>query len=341
MLSIKYQIKTSLNNNGQQYDLDEILQLLGQIQKSGNLREAANRCSFSYRKAWNLLKQSEQWLGNPLVNKQRGKGTQLSAMGSFLLNSTHDTQMDLKQSLMQTENKVNSRFHSQFSTLQPLRIIASDSEKIERLREQCHDIELSIDGSQQALLAYLKGECELAGFHIGLAANKQERIEEYCQYFDQNQDQFIVLEQRLQGLISHPEQAVNSFHQILSQQLTFVNRQQGSGTRVLLDSLLKQQNIKPEQLMGYYHEEHTHLAIASLVSSRQADVGLGIQSAAIRLKLHFMPVSHELYFLVFKSLSPQVQHILDILSAHSSFEILNYQEFAAHLAHSLPLEDNH
>ena len=77
--------------------------------------------------------------------------------------------------------------------------------------------------------------------------------------------------------------------------VTFVNRQRGSGTRLLLDYRLREAGIRPEQISGYQREEYTHMAVAAAVASGAADVGMGIYSAARALGLDFLPVSKERY----------------------------------------------
>ncbi len=325
--SLKYTIKTSLLNNKKEYNLDPGLRLIDQLDKLENLQAAAKHCNYSYRKAWNILQDLETLFRQPLVSKQRGKGTQLSELGRLLLASSRDNKITFRDSLIDAERKTNLMLESLYKGTQTLIIFASDSEKLEYLRQQNLKIELHTDGSGPALSAYAEGKCEIAGFHIGLGAHNKKQVDAYLQYLDSKHDQFIALEHRQQGLISHPDRPVISLQQIIEQDLTFVNRQQNSGTRNLLNQLLQEQNIQPEQLNGYYHEEHTHLAVASMVSSRQADAGLGIHSAAERLKLQFTPISNELYFLVFKSLTPAVQQVLDKLSDQSKLEIINYKQF--------------
>ena len=77
-----------------------------------------------------------------------------------------------------------------------------------------------------------------------------------------------------------------------------MNRQKGSGTRVLLDLQLKQQGISRKEVNGYKMEMDTHLAVASQVASAKADVGLGIEAAALSYKLGFIPLWRERFDLV-------------------------------------------
>jgi putative molybdopterin biosynthesis protein len=80
--------------------------------------------------------------------------------------------------------------------------------------------------------------------------------------------------------------------------VSFINRQGGSGTRILLDYRLKQLGIDPAAIRGYDSEEFTHMSVAVDVLSGSADAGLGIYAAAKALDLDFIPVVTEVYDLV-------------------------------------------
>jgi putative molybdopterin biosynthesis protein len=77
--------------------------------------------------------------------------------------------------------------------------------------------------------------------------------------------------------------------------VSFINRQRGAGTRVLLDFHLQKLGIGPEAVTGYAQEEYTHLAVAAAVASERADCGLGITAAARALDLDFIPLFNERY----------------------------------------------
>jgi molybdate transport repressor ModE-like protein len=298
-----------------------------EIQKGKNLRTAAHSCGYSYRKAWNLLNQFKSLFGLTLVEKQQGKGTQLSELGKKLVDITEENNRNFKEKLEIAGNHVNKSLHIALDKSQTIRIIASDSERINKLRQLPLDVEIHIDGSRHALTAYAEKKCDIAGFHIAIGDKTHEQLEEYLPFFDQKQDHFLFLEQRQQSIISHPENPVYSLQTIVEQQLLFVNRQSGSGTRLLLDGLLKQQGISPEQLKGYFHEEHTHLAVASMIINQQADAGLGIASVAKRLNLHIVPITKEYYFLIFRHLNPQIHQILKTASMKEEVSTMNYSDF--------------
>jgi putative molybdopterin biosynthesis protein len=91
---------------------------------------------------------------------------------------------------------------------------------------------------------------------------------------------------------------ITGLDDLLREDVQFVNRQKGAGTRVLLDYQLKQRNVDPGRIKGYYREEFTHLTVAASIAGGTADTGLGILAAARALKLDFVPLLKERYDLV-------------------------------------------
>ena len=102
--------------------------------------------------------------------------------------------------------------------------------------------------------------------------------------------------------------------------IVFLNRQRGSGTRLLLDYKLNELGIEPDSIQGYDREEYTHLAVAAAVAGGRADVGLGILSAANAMGLDFVPLLSEQYDLVIPSEhyeSERVQFVLSLIRGDS------------------------
>src|SRR4029077_11183629 len=96
----------------------------------------------------------------------------------------------------------------------------------------------------------------------------------------------------------------------------FVNRQLGSGTRMLLELLLKRENLDSHRIRGYEVVEFTHDAIAAYIASGMADAGLGVEPGARKFDLDFIPLVTERYFLACHSAalgSPPIQEVIAIL----------------------------
>jgi putative molybdopterin biosynthesis protein len=125
----------------------------------------------------------------------------------------------------------------------------------------------------------------------------------------------VQLVLRDQGLIipkGNPKQ-IGGLEDLGCQDVQFINRQGGSGTRILLDFRLKQLGISPDRISGYANEEFTHMAVAAAVLSGAADVGLGIQAAARALDLDFIPVVIEQYDLAIPAEHFDTQAIQSLL----------------------------
>jgi putative molybdopterin biosynthesis protein len=155
-------------------------------------------------------------------------------------------------------------------------------------------------GSLGGLIAIQRGEAHLAGSHLLDEETGIYNISHIKQVLNGRETVLMHLVYREQGLIvakGNPRQ-ITSLADLVRPDVVFINRQRGSGTRVLLDYKLKQGKLDPAQIKGYERDEYTHTAVAAAVGSGGADVGLGIQAAAKALGLDFLPLLKEEYDLV-------------------------------------------
>ncbi|KLU59971.1 molybdopterin molybdenumtransferase [Peptococcaceae bacterium CEB3] len=152
-------------------------------------------------------------------------------------------------------------------------------------------------GSMAGLMALRKREAHLAGVHL-LDPESGEYNRPYLErLLPQRRVALVNLVYRTQGLLvarGNPFK-LRTLADLADGRIRFVNRQGGSGTRVLLDYLLAQEGVDKEQILGYDREEFTHLGVAVAIASGSADAGLGIQSAALSLGLDFIPIGEERY----------------------------------------------
>ena len=152
-------------------------------------------------------------------------------------------------------------------------------------------------GSLAGIMALRKGEAHFAGIHL-LDPETGEYNCSYLRRYLPGKDMALMnLVYRTQGLLVAKGNPLNitSLEDLTRPGIRFVNRQGGSGTRVLLDYLLSKKGISPQDILGYEREEFTHLNVAVAVASGAADAGLGIQSAAGTLGLDFLPIGEERY----------------------------------------------
>ena len=167
-------------------------------------------------------------------------------------------------------------------------------------------------GSQGGLVALRRGEAHLAGSHLLDPETGEYNLTYIREYLPEAPVKLVALVDREQGLMvlrGNPK-GLRSLADLAQPDVTFVNRQRGAGTRVLLDYQLRLLGVSPASIQGYSQEEYTHLAVAAAVASRRADCGLGIAAAAQALDLDFIPLYNERYELVI----PDEHYHSDLLS---------------------------
>src|SRR5204863_9530874 len=111
---------------------------------------------------------------------------------------------------------------------------------------------------------------------------------------------------------------INNFKDIAKKRLRFVNRQTGSGTRLLIDRIMAEEGLRPEALHGYLQEEFTHPAVAATVAAGGADAGFGLRAAAAERGLAFVPLVRERYFLAIcakDSTKPPLVRLIEVLTS--------------------------
>jgi putative molybdopterin biosynthesis protein len=167
-------------------------------------------------------------------------------------------------------------------------------------------------GSLGGLIAIRRGEAHLAGSHLLDPQSGEYNLSYIRQYLPGVPVRVVALVGRQQGLLvprGNPKD-IHSLHDLIRKDVSFVNRQRGAGTRVLLDYYLEREAISKEDIQGYGLEEFTHLAVAAAVSSGKVDCGLGIAAAAQALDLDFIALFDERYDLVI----PQVYYSDQLLA---------------------------
>ena len=173
-------------------------------------------------------------------------------------------------------------------------------------------------GSLGGLIALKKGTCHMAGSHLLDTRTGRYNISYINRYLDGVRVSVFHLVLRDQGLIvakGNPK-GLKGIMDLAGSKIVFVNRQAGSGTRVLFDYKLEQAGIKPETINGYNHEEFTHMAVAVDVLSGAADCGMGIFAAANALDLDFISMAREQYDLIIPSkmlYQPNIQAVLETI----------------------------
>jgi putative molybdopterin biosynthesis protein len=201
-----------------------------------------------------------------------------------------------------------------------LTLYASHDAALSALREQAGPRGLHLDirfmGSVDAIAALNAGRCMMAGFHtLDQPASQSVAAQTYRSLLKPGLHKLIGFAHRQQGLMVAKDNpmGIACLTDLKRPGLRYVNRAEGTGTRVLLDELLGQAKMHPSDIQGYQTQEPSHTAVAQAIASNAADAGLGIEAAAREKGLGFVPLAQERYHLVcLKSElpAPQVQALL-------------------------------
>ncbi len=175
-------------------------------------------------------------------------------------------------------------------------------------------------GSLGGLMAIKKGVCHLGGAHLLDTETGKYNVSYIEKYLKGMKVSVFNLVLRDQGLIvprNNPK-GISGIEDLVRDDITFVNRQAGSGTRILFDYRLRQAGFDPSEIKGYDHEEYTHMAVAVDVLSGAADCGMGIYAAAKALNLDFITMVREQYDLIIPSSQLENRNIKELLKTIKS-----------------------
>jgi putative molybdopterin biosynthesis protein len=277
-----------------------LFELLAAVVEAGSIRHAAQTLGTSYRYVWGSLRKWEKILGEPLINWSQGR-------------KAHPT--PFAERLLWAERRARTRMQPHIEALRSdlARVLAdARDERYQLLTARAsHDLALPLlqqyvvegadlhldigfQGSVDALRALNDRQCLVAGFHVpALRRTSPVFAKALKPVLKPGVHKLIACSRRMQGLMLRPEHAalVRTFPDIVRERLRFVSRQPGSGTRMLVDHLMHEHSVKPNALSGpLEHVENTHVAVALCIASGVADVGVGIEAAAVQFGLRFIRV---------------------------------------------------
>ncbi|PMR75765.1 substrate-binding domain-containing protein [Billgrantia endophytica] len=299
--------------------------LLEAVHRHGKLTRAAEDVGVSYRHAWNLLNKWGEFFGIPLAELARGRGARLSPLGEKLLWAEQRVIARLGPQLESLGSELNLAIQQQLEGVQPvLRLHASHGFAVELLPKHLRELRLDLQycSPREALVALRRGACDLAGFHLPQGEVGKAISRDYRDLLKPRSHRVIGFITRRQGLMVAPgnPKGLRDLEGLAGGSLRFINRQAASGTRALLDGLLAMEGIAASRIRGYEVEEYTHSAVAAYVAAGMADAGFGVEAAARRFGLDFVPLAMEHYLLVCHQRSlaePRFAFLLEVLKSET------------------------
>jgi putative molybdopterin biosynthesis protein len=282
---------------------ERLATLLAYIEKYGSILAASRAVGLPYSRAWESIVRSEALLGVKLVVSRRGGpggGTALTDEGRKLLD---DYIMIFKEV---TGRDFISSLREGFR-IPELTYMGSHDPGVEVIagmlrKEGVEDIELSWVGSGLGIAAISLGEADLAGIHLYDEGTDKYNLPFLKKYWLEGKAVLVRGYDREIGVITRERMSLEEVMDGLFRgDLVLINRQPGSGSRVLLDAILKSEALKrgisPSQmqkvLKGYSHEVSTHIEVAKAIVSGEADVGVCIRWAAAQYGANFIPLRWE------------------------------------------------
>lgn len=320
-IELAYQLSTRERaaGNGSALLRNPMMDVLHAVKASGSISGAARELGLSYRHVWGQLKEWEADLDQGLIFWERGQAARLTPFGEKLLAAERLAQARLGPQMENLRAELERAFalilDGEDTEHPQLTLYASHDHALAELvdfaardsggsgKDAATRLHLDVQfcGSVDAIRALNEGRCKIAGFHTQPFADTGTlTARTYRPLLRPGLHKIIGFARRTQGLVVAPGNPLRlrDIGDVARLQARFVNRAKGTGTRLLLDELLAQAGLPPDDIDGYERVERSHGAVAHAVASGSADVGLGTEYAARAASLGFVPLTDERYLLV-------------------------------------------
>jgi putative molybdopterin biosynthesis protein len=282
-----------------------LFDLLAAVLELGSIRHAAQSLGCSYRHVWGSLRKWELVLGEPLIVWSQGQRARPTQFAERLLWAERRARTRMQphiEALRSDLSRVVAEARDESQQL--LAVQASHDIALPALQKYVADsadlhMDIKFHGSADALRGLNDRQCLVAGFHVpALRGAAPVFAHTLKPLLKPGKHKLIGCSRRMQGLMVRREHAalIRTVPDVVRHRLRFVNRQPGSGTRMLIDHLLHEHSLDTKDLHGGLTEQ-THVAVALCVASGLADAGVGVEAAALEFGLHFAPLVEENYFL--------------------------------------------
>jgi molybdate transport repressor ModE-like protein len=319
--------------DGRPRTLNDVMSLLTAVEQEKNLSRACAKLKLSYRHAWGLIQRASHSLGAPLLHSVRGQGASLSALGERLVWANRRVSARLSPLLDTIASELEVEIsHAIAKPTNGVRIHGSHSFALDAFRDHLRELRVPLElrycGSEDALASLGQSTCDIAGFHTPVGDLEIEFVERWRKWLRPRAQTLINFVTRRQGIIvaaGNPKRVL-TLGDLTRQDVRFVNRQRGSGTRLLVDLLLQRESIDCRLIAGFDSMEFTHAAVAAYIASGMGDAGIGLETAARLFALDFVPLLEERYFLACRTDAIDSRHIKALR------DILRSREFRTRLS---------
>jgi molybdate transport repressor ModE-like protein len=311
-IQLRYDLDASASRQSGADLRNSLFDLLHALEASGSIKGAAASLGQSYRHVWGAIRQWEETLGQELIIWHKGRRSALTPYSERLIYAERQARVRMTPHLEALRAELGQVLREAAdSRLQFLNVAASHDLGVGTLQELASShgllhMKLRFTGSEQALRDLNEGVCELAGFHVPRLSRASNVFKAaLAPHLRPGEHKLISSHSRVQGWMTRREPSpagrtvIDGWTRLRVPGTRLVNRQPGSGTRLLLDHLLQEHALPAESIDGYHQRiEHTHVAVAAMIAGGTADIGLGVEAVAHDFGLHFEPLVEEDYYLV-------------------------------------------
>ncbi|MCS7136552.1 MAG: substrate-binding domain-containing protein [Nitrososphaerota archaeon] len=285
----------------------KLAKVLREVEQRGSLLTACRTVGVPYARTWERLAKVEDMFGERLLEAKRGGpgggGAKLTKLGKELIKLYLDAEAKLGDSFRTTSET------SVMKKMPDLAVMGSNDPALDvligifRTKKPDLDVEISWLGSAGGLAALMIGDAHIAGVHLLDPVTGKYNVPFLSRYWLEGRAVVVRGYQRELGLAFRPDTKVSGISDLLDRKLKLVNRNPGSGTRILLDHLLKQAALDrgidpadvPRLVKNYDREVKTHVEVAKEIATGAADVGITVRYAAELYGLQFMRLVWEWY----------------------------------------------
>jgi len=312
----------------------KLAKVLHEIEQRGSLLTACRVVGVPYARTWERLARIEEIFGKKLLEAKRGGlgggGARLTELGKELLKLYLDAETKLGAPLRATPETKVAR------SMPDLAVMGSNDPALEVLigilkaKKPDIDIEVSWLGSAGGLAALMMGDAHVAGVHLLDPMTGKYNLPFLSRYWLEDRAVIVRGYQRELGLAFRHDTNVSGISDLLNRNLRLVNRNPGSGTRTLLDHLLKQAALDkgidpadvPRLVRNYDREVKTHFEVAKEIATGAADVGMTVRYAAELYGLRFMRIVWEWYDLAVLKEAMRRETVRELIKLLTSKEFM-------------------